>query len=191
MFHIFQLFLLFFHYCSARFLACSTLFRTPLSLFSTFLFTKHLVKCTSLNANCAVTNNRVHQGSGSRTPRAHKRLCSTCASCAFVEVSTPIRFNKISGFWSSGMPTLVQILAFHVIDVGCRDKLRHSCFVVVHWCVPLPLFVTVHQLALNPISVPISVIPTCVPTFVTIRHLALDPIFNFCDHSQSRSDPKF
>ena len=32
---------------------------------------------------------------------------------------------------------LVLILGFHVIDNGCRDKLRHSCFVLVHPCVPL------------------------------------------------------
>ena len=62
---------------------------------------KHLAMCTSVNArvNCAVTKNRVHQGSGSRTLPAHRRLHSTCAFCAFVEVLTPLKFNKISGFW--------------------------------------------------------------------------------------------
>ena len=32
---------------------------------------------------------------------------------------------------------LVLILRFHVIDIDCRDKLRHSCFVVIHPCVSL------------------------------------------------------
>ena len=59
---------------------------------------KQLAKCTSVNArvNCAVTEHRVHQGSGSCSPPAHKRLYSTSAFCAFVEVSTPFKFNKIS-----------------------------------------------------------------------------------------------
>ena len=42
-----------------------------------------------------------------------------------------------------------------------------------------PTFVTVHQLALNRVSVPTSVIPICVPIFMTTRHLVLNPTFNF------------
>ena len=68
------------------------------------------------------TINMVHQGSGSCTPPAHKRLYFMCAICTFVEVSTPFKFNKISGFWSSGMPSLSRFLEFHVIGIDCRDK---------------------------------------------------------------------
>ena len=73
-----------------------------------------LVKCTSVSArvSCAVTENRVPQGSGSCTSSAHKRLYSTCAFCAFVEVFTPFEFNKISGFWSSGLPPLSWFMDF-------------------------------------------------------------------------------
>ena len=31
----------------------------------------------------------------------------------------------------------VLVLRFHVIGIDCRDKLRHSFFVLVHTCIPL------------------------------------------------------
>ena len=33
---------------------------------------------------------------------------------------------------------VVPVLGFHVVGIDCRDKLRHSFFVLVHPCVPLP-----------------------------------------------------
>ena len=113
---------------------------------SVFTFMKNIVKCTSVNARvkCAVTENRVHQGSSSCTPPAHKSLFSTCAFCAFVEVFSPCKFNKISGFRYSGIFSLSWFLDFplsvSIVETSCATT---SSFPVLP-CVPLHRSVKIH-----------------------------------------------
>ena len=81
-----------------------------------------LRKCKSTGQRCS-DKKKVHQGSSSCIPPAHKRLCSTCAFCAFVEVLTPFRINKIGSFWYSGLSSLSWFwdftLSVSIVETSC------------------------------------------------------------------------
>ena len=72
--------------------------------------------------------NRMHQGSASCTPPAHKRLYSTCTSCAFVEVSTLFKFNKISCCCYSGTPFSSRSSAFTLLVSTAATKNSSQIF---------------------------------------------------------------
>ena len=126
----------------------------------------------------------VHQESSSCTPPVHK----TQLYLRILRVGR--RLNELRSNWTQRLLVIknafrVQILEFQVIDVDCRDKLRHGCFVLVHPCVLLHRSVRINWLTWTEIFEDVYDVTGVVLDF-QIQQLAVvnDPCTRFKMHRQ-------
>ena len=126
--------------------------------------------CTSVNArvHCAVTENRVHPGSGSCTP-LRKRDCTLPVHSARSSKSQLRSIQQDQQPLIIRKTFLVLVLGFHVIGIDCRDKLRHNSFILIQQGVPLHRSVRIGWLTWNEISEDVHGVACVVPDFQTLQ----------------------